>query len=540
MSEFDAGSKELRVRTTLGSISPSLPGLRVPPGIGLASQVVEGRRPCWTSKYATMTQVPHDSGIDAAVKAEGLVSLLGVPLLADDQVLGVLFAANRFEHAFSPEEISLLSAFADHAAIVLQTARLLARARDSADEARRAYGELARHVEAVERASEVHNDLTNLILQGGDAPDVATALGRALRCHVRLLETDDTDEPLREAVDRSRQSGRCVPVGGGAFVVAIVAGTTSLGALLLEQGEVAFGPVELRTAERAAQITALLNLKQEAMIEAEKRVRGDLLADLLSNSPGRRADIATRARAQGIRLGDLRSVVVVCVPSELRRDAVLALRQIGGLVGAHAEHVVALTSDPDPRTASTHVHQAVSRTLQVPVLAAGANVTDAAGRPAHAGGRGLGVPPDPAVARTGRRRRHHRRIPSLHGPLRPRGSAGERLPTARHRARTGLGRRTLGQAAAHAGRLPQQPDEHGRRRACSPPAQEHGAATHGTSDPAPRRGLAGAGPSLPDHRRGPPRPPDRSPIEISSSMDDRSVPHRSHANYRRSLYCNHT
>ncbi|URN01053.1 helix-turn-helix domain-containing protein [Actinomadura madurae] len=379
LSEFDAGSKELRVRTTLGSISPSLPGLRVPPGIGLASQVVEGRRPCWTSKYATMTQVPHDSGIDAAVKAEGLVSLLGVPLLADDQVLGVLFAANRFEHAFSPEEISLLSAFADHAAIVLQTARLLARARDSADEARRAYGELARHVEAVERASEVHNDLTNLILQGGDAPDVATALGRALRCHVRLLETDDTDEPLREAVDRSRRSGRCVPVGGGAFVVAIVAGTTSLGALLLEQGEVAFGPVELRTAERAAQITALLNLKQEAMIEAEKRVRGDLLADLLSNSPGRRADIATRARAQGIRLGDLRSVVVVCVPSELRRDAVLALRQIGGLVGAHAEHVVALTSDPDPRTASTHVHQAVSRTLQVPVLAAGANVTDAAG-----------------------------------------------------------------------------------------------------------------------------------------------------------------
>lgn len=67
--------------------------------------------------------------------------------------------------------------------------------------------------------------------------------------------------------------------------MAIVAGTTSLGALLLEQGEVAFGPVELRTAERAAQITALLNLKQEAMIEAEKRVRGDLLADLLSNSP---------------------------------------------------------------------------------------------------------------------------------------------------------------------------------------------------------------------------------------------------------------
>ncbi|WP_395109493.1 helix-turn-helix domain-containing protein [Actinomadura sp. SCN-SB] len=374
LSEFDSGSRELRVRTTLGAISASFPGLRVPPGIGLASQVVEGRRPCWTSKYAAMTDVPHDSGIDAAVRAEGLVSLLGVPLLADDQVLGVLFAANRFEHAFSPEEISLLSAFADHAAVVLQTARLLARAQDSADEARRAYAELTRHVQAVERAGEVHNDLTNLILQGGDAPDVATALGRALRCRVKLLDTGTIDEPLREAVDRSRQSGRCVPVGDGGFVVATVAGPTPLVALLLEQGEVTFGPVELRTAERAAQITALLNLKQEAMIEAEKRVRGDLLADLLSTSPARRADIATRARAQGIRLGELRSVVVVCVPSERRRDAILALRQIGGLVGGHAEHVVALTSDTDPRTASTHVHQVVSRAIQVPVLAVGAGV----------------------------------------------------------------------------------------------------------------------------------------------------------------------
>src|SRR5690606_4171712 len=205
LSEFDPDTRELRVRTTLGSISSAFHGLRVPPGVGLASQVVEERRPCWTSRYATLTQVPHDSTIDAAVKAEGLVSLLGVPLLADDEVLGVLFAANRFEHAFSPEEISLLTAFADHAAVVLQTARLLARARDAADQARQAYGELSRHVEAVERSSEVHNELTNLILQGGEAPDVAAALGRALRCHVKLLDADDIGEPLREAVDHSRQ-----------------------------------------------------------------------------------------------------------------------------------------------------------------------------------------------------------------------------------------------------------------------------------------------------------------------------------------------
>ncbi|MEU3271176.1 GAF domain-containing protein [Saccharomonospora sp. NPDC006951] len=379
LSEFDAGSRELRVRTTLGTVAPSFLGLLVPPGVGLASQVVEGRRPCWTSKYAAMTQAPHDSAIDAAVAAEGLVSLLGVPLLAGEEVIGVLFAANRVEHAFSPEEISLLSAFADHAAIVLQTARLLARTQDSADVARRAYDELARHVEAMERASEVHGDLTSLVLQGGEAPDVATALGRALRCHVELLDPDGLEGPVADAVEGSRHSGRCTPAGDGAYAVAVLAGPALLGALLLEEGDVEFGPVELRTAERAAQITALLNLKQDAVIEAEQRVRGDLLADMLADDPGRRAGIATRARARGIRLDELRSVVVVSVPAELRREAVRALGRTGGPAGEHTGQVVALTGHADPAAASAFVHALVSRTVRGPVLAVGARVTEAGG-----------------------------------------------------------------------------------------------------------------------------------------------------------------
>ncbi|PXY36683.1 helix-turn-helix domain-containing protein [Prauserella flavalba] len=377
LSEFDAETRELRVRTTLGTVAPSFLGLRVPPGMGLASQVVEGRRPCWTSKYATMTQAPHDSGIDAAVAAEGLVSLLGVPLLAGDEVIGVLFAANRVEHAFSPDEISLLSAFADHAAIVLQTARLLARTQAAADETRRAYGELARHVEAMERASEVHTDLTSLVLEGGEAPDVATALGRALKCRVTHLDTDDLEDTVAEAVDRSRRSGRCAPAGGGRYAVAVLAGPTLLGAMLLEQGDVEFGPVELRTAERAAQITALLNLKRDAMIEAEQRVRGDLLADLLSDDPDRRADVAARARARGVHLDELRSVVVVSAPAELRRETVRALRRTGGPVGEHADRAVALTTEPDPAAASSSVHATVSRAVRAPVLTVGASIADA-------------------------------------------------------------------------------------------------------------------------------------------------------------------
>jgi sugar diacid utilization regulator len=353
--------------------------------MGLASLVVERRQPCWTSSYSGMTQAPHDAHIDATVAAEGLVSLLGVPLLAGEEVIGVLFAANRVEHSFSPEEISLLSAFADHAAVVLQTARLLARTQEAAEETRRAYGQLARHVEAMERASEVHSDLTTLVLQGGDTTAVAGALGKALRCRVTVLDADlegddgSRRDEIRKAVEESRRSGRCVtlPGSGHDVVVAVVAGQTFLGALVLEPGAVEFGPVELRTAERAAQITALLSLKQDALVEAEQRVRGDLLADLLSDDPQRRAGVTQRALARGIRTAELRTLVVVSLPAEHRRPAARAAGRAagsGGLIGEHADWVVALTCETDPAAAATLIHKAVRRAIDQPALAVAAEL----------------------------------------------------------------------------------------------------------------------------------------------------------------------
>lgn len=409
LSEFDMRTRELRVRTTFGTVAPTFPGLRVPPGMGLASRVAETRSPSWTSSYFSMSQAPHDAHIDATVEAEGISSLLGVPLLAGEEVIGVLFAANRIVHTFSPEEISLLSAFADHAAVVLQTARLLARTQDAAKETQRAYDQLARHVEAMERASGVHSELTALVLRGGDATAVADALGKALRCRVTILDaglapSTTTAEPdgdrtagsggagdaasradaVRRAVDESRRSGRCVPLHGAGreVVVAVVAGRSLLGALVLEQGAVEFGPVEHRTAERAAQITALLSLKQDALVEAEQAVRRDLLADLLADDPRRRAGVTQRAQARGIHTDRLASLVVVSLPAELRHPAARAAgHAVGpsGLIGEHAGWVVALTTEADPVVAAGLVHTAVRRALGQPTLAVGASLGEVPG-----------------------------------------------------------------------------------------------------------------------------------------------------------------
>lgn len=139
LSEYDEATDELWVRATRGAVSAGLPRLRVPAGVGLASAVVHSQTAQWTADYDLERRFPHNAEIDEAIRTEAMRSVLGVPMTAGGQVLGVLFAADRSAHSFGAEEIALLSAFADHAAVILQTARLFAAERASAAQAEAAH-----------------------------------------------------------------------------------------------------------------------------------------------------------------------------------------------------------------------------------------------------------------------------------------------------------------------------------------------------------------------------------------------------------------
>lgn len=69
----------------------------------------------------------------ASVHTGSLRSILCVPLPAPEGILGVVYVDNRFAAgAFSPDHAVLLAALADQAAIAIQTARLIARQRQTA------------------------------------------------------------------------------------------------------------------------------------------------------------------------------------------------------------------------------------------------------------------------------------------------------------------------------------------------------------------------------------------------------------------------
>lgn len=390
LSEFDPVTHELRVRETSGSVSPSFQTLRVPPGRGLASVVVESRTAQWVADYSDYSTDRHERGIDDAVAAEGLVSLLGVPMLTSDDVLGVLFVGNRDRKDFSPDEVALLAALADHASVILQTTQTLRDLQDSEDASRRNLADLTAHLVERDRANTVHQELVQAVLAGGGfapvADTLATALGRAVAvtdAQDRVIAAAglplspgmlDLDDVTRAAITDSRRSGHCVLVasGGVGAVAALSAGSRHFGALILGEGDFELGAVDLRTVERAAQVAALLELQQEAASGADHRVRSELIADLLDDVPERRSDVERRARRLGIDLHELDSLLLLAVPGDQQTTAARALgRRLDdhALVGEYRGYVVAAHASGRQPLDADAVRRHVAGSIQQPVVA---------------------------------------------------------------------------------------------------------------------------------------------------------------------------
>ncbi len=417
LSEFDPDTRQLHVRQTHGAVSAAFRSLVVPPGRGLVGAIVESRMPKAVSRYGDYASERHEPVIDDAVAAEGIVSMLGVPLRTEDSVLGVIFVAMRSERDFAPEQIALLSALADHASVVLQTAATLRDLRRSEEEARAALEQLSAHLAERDRAHAVHQQLVGAVLAGGGfapvAETLATTLGRPVRIAdergEELAASGDIGR-LREAWDagvfadalgESRRSGRAVPAGeGGAVVAALAAGARAFGVVVvgapdhghlepaplepapLEPGTPDPGPpesapsgtgtfelgaVDLRTIERAAQVGALLALSEEAVTEAAHRQQSDLLVDLLAPESDRRADAAARVRRAGLDPDRLDRLVAIVVAGERRIEATrVAVRRLDApaIVGETRGLVVVVAQTLDVE----RLHRALADALDAPVL----------------------------------------------------------------------------------------------------------------------------------------------------------------------------
>ncbi|NUT37078.1 MAG: GAF domain-containing protein [Hamadaea sp.] len=306
MNDPDQGDTYMRV--TDGSISARFQRLRLPLGGGLGGLVAQSGTPYATADYANDNRFKHLGEVDAGVGEEGLVAILGVPLRLGAQVIGVLYAANRSARPFAREEVALLVSLAAHAAVAIDTARLLAETQSALAELSAANEVIRAHSVSVERAAAAHDRMTSLVLRGGGVEDVATAVTETLGGELLVLDADGRtlalvgelaapeSSALAEAVSASRADGHAVR-RGDLWYAAVVAGTENLGTLVCRPQQ-PLADADQQILERAALVTALVQLFRRNLAEAEGRVRGELLDDLIAR-PGRDAD-ALRARSKRI------------------------------------------------------------------------------------------------------------------------------------------------------------------------------------------------------------------------------------------------
>jgi signal transduction histidine kinase len=145
---------ELRAAHGAGRCYREKPALDVEES--LLGVVVRRRRPLQIENVQTSGRYQH---VGIAV-AEGLVSLLSVPLMFNGIAIGTLNVYTGQPYHFSNEEIRILSALAELSAIAIEKARLYERTVDVEEQLRRNEKLSALGLLAAEVAHEIRNPLT--------------------------------------------------------------------------------------------------------------------------------------------------------------------------------------------------------------------------------------------------------------------------------------------------------------------------------------------------------------------------------------------
>ncbi len=338
LSAYDETLDAFHVRAADGALRQNTGEMVAAPEHGIVSVVVSTRLPFTTPDYLHDTRFPHDATLDATFQAEGIAAVVGVPLLWEDAVIGLLFVADRYQRTYTALSISILSTLATHAAVAMKNAMAFEQARAAAQHAERARAELEQHVRRVQAAAEAHERLTTLLARGSTLAELCQAVAELMQGHLLVLdeaaqviarggaEGRASDEAgtyaphgarsavLGESLARSRQTGRSVVAyeagGETCRLNAVIGGNAVLGAVLLYRAE-PLDEMAVRTFERSTGVIGIVLLSHERMEAAKSHDLAELLRALVSPRQMDLALLTERAARFGLDLARPSSLVLL-------------------------------------------------------------------------------------------------------------------------------------------------------------------------------------------------------------------------------------
>jgi sugar diacid utilization regulator/exonuclease VII small subunit len=338
LSTYDAERGEYQVLVADGALSQSTSSMVARRDRGVGSILMSTRLPFTTPDYLHDKRFAHDPKLDDTFRDEGIAALVGVPLIWEGEVIGLLFVADRYHRMHTAQSISILSTLATHGAVALKNARDFERANSALEKAEQARAELERHVRSIQAAAEAHEQMTSLLAKGASLATLCQSVAQLLGGAVLVLDEasqvvsrgtapnhagtgaqayapqGDRSVELARALGASRQMGRSVVAyeadGESCRVMAVIGGDDVLGStVLFHRGDL--DEISIRTFERSSSVIGVVLLSQERMEATKSRGVTTLLRSLVSPRQDEPALLANQAERHGMDLAQPLSLLLI-------------------------------------------------------------------------------------------------------------------------------------------------------------------------------------------------------------------------------------
>ncbi len=119
LADNNKGELVLKATQSMSEIYNKKPNLKI--GEGIAGKAASTNKPIAVYDISSEPEYKYKD----IAKKEGLKSLLSVPLAVKGKVIGVLNNYTSYPHKFTKDEINILTAVANQAAIVIENAELM-------------------------------------------------------------------------------------------------------------------------------------------------------------------------------------------------------------------------------------------------------------------------------------------------------------------------------------------------------------------------------------------------------------------------------
>jgi PAS domain S-box-containing protein len=128
---YDPEDGTLTVIASHGPAADVVKGLVLKPGEGAAGRAVAERKVVMSPDILNEPHVELPATMRERLAAADIRSILAIPLLTHDRIVGALGLSDRTGREFTADDLQTLQAFADQAALAFENARLYATAQDS-------------------------------------------------------------------------------------------------------------------------------------------------------------------------------------------------------------------------------------------------------------------------------------------------------------------------------------------------------------------------------------------------------------------------